>query len=102
LADGDSIKYADQKFVYLIINRTGANSDYPLAKIQQSLSLTITEIDVDTEEEIGSYEEDYALDTVSLAVRDYVKADVIPTGQFKTFWDKIGAHQSGSESQGTF
>ena len=102
MADGDSIKYADQKFVYLILDRTKAVVDFPLAKIKQQLSFTITEIDVDTEEEIGSYEEDYDLDQIQLAVRDYVKADLIPTGQFKDYWEKIGGHQSGSEAQGTF
>lgn len=75
-----------------MFNRTSANTDFPLAKIKQSLSFTITEIDVDTEEEIGSYEEDYELDAVELAVRDYIKADLIPTGQYKTFWEKVGSH----------
>jgi len=38
----------------------------------------ITEIDVDTEEEIGSYDEDYDVPDVMLAIRDYVKPDLIP------------------------
>ena len=54
------------------------NVDYPTCKIQQKLNFTITEIDVDTEEEIGSYEEDYDVPDVSLSTRDYVKPDLIP------------------------
>jgi len=42
--------------------------------------MTITEIDVETEDEVGSYEEDYDLNEVSVAIRDYIKADLIPTG----------------------
>ncbi len=42
--------------------------------------MTITEIDVDTEEEVGSYEEDYDLAEVSVAIRDYIKSDLVPTG----------------------
>lgn len=42
--------------------------------------MTITEIDVDTEDEVGSYEEDYDLSEVSVAIRDYIKAEVVPTG----------------------
>ena len=59
--------------------------------------MTITEIDVDTEDEVGSYEEDYDLNEVSLAIRDYIKADLIPTGQFKDYWETIGQHANGSE-----
>jgi len=33
----------------------------PSFKLQQGLSFTITEIDLDTEEDIGSYEEDYVI-----------------------------------------
>jgi len=80
LPSGDSIKVADQKFVYLILDRSRASSAYPQAKIKQALSMTITEIDVDTEEEVGSYEEDYDLNEVSVAIRDYIKADLIPNG----------------------
>lgn len=64
LAEGDSIKYADQKFVYLICDRSSCSAEYPICKIEQSLSMTIAEVDLDTEEEVGSYEEDYQIDQV--------------------------------------
>lgn len=59
--------------------------------------MTITEIDVDTEDEVGSYEEDYDLSEVSVAIRDYIKAEVVPTGQFKDIWETIGSHERGCE-----
>ena len=64
--------------------------------------MTITEIDVETEDEVGSYEEDYDLNEVSVAIRDYIKADLIPTGQFKDFWETIGKHERGSEVTQTY
>ena len=62
LAEGDSIRSGEKKFVYLILDRTQSTEAYPQAKIQSSLNYTITEIDVDTEEEVGSYEDDYDFD----------------------------------------
>jgi len=97
LAEGDSIRVAEQKFVYLVLDRTQSQVEYPTAKIKANLTMTITEIDVDTEDEVGSYEEDYDLNEVSVAIRDYIKADLIPTGQFKDFWETIGKHERGSE-----
>ena len=41
---------------------------------------------------MGSYEDDYELNDVEVAIRDYIKADLIPTGQFKEFWEGIGQH----------
>ena len=58
LSEGEQIKSGVTKFVYVVLQRDNS-ADYPTCKIQQKLNFTITEIDVDTEEEIGSYEEDY-------------------------------------------
>lgn len=102
LAEGDAVRYGDQKFVYVVLDRSGCQDPYPTAKIQQALSYTITEIDVDTEEEVGSYEDDYDLDEAEVAIRDYIKADLIPTGQFKDFWESIGQHAKGSEVTQTY
>lgn len=54
------------------------NSGEGTCKISQKLSFTITEIDVDTEEEVGSYEEEYEFPDVNVAVRDYVRAEICP------------------------
>lgn len=53
------------KFVYVVLARDAEN-EYPTCKISQKLTFTITEIDVDTEDEIGSYEEDYSVQDVQL------------------------------------
>ena len=80
LPDNDAIHVAELKFVYLVLDRTNCSSPFPQAKVKASLSMTITEIDVDTEDEVGSYEEDYDLTEVSVAIRDYMKSEVVPTG----------------------
>jgi len=59
LAEGDSIKVAEMRFIYLLLDRTGSSQPYPQAKVKASLSMMIAEIDVDTEEEVGTYEEDF-------------------------------------------
>lgn len=71
LPEGEQLKVGITKFVYLVLQRE-KSLDYPTCKIQQKLNFTITEIDVDTEEEIGSYEEDYDVPDIQLSIRDYV------------------------------
>lgn len=88
---------AQIKFVYLLLDRTACTQPYPQAKVKASLSMMIAEIDVDTQDEVGSYEEDYDINEVSVAIRDYIKADLVPTGQFKDFWENIGRHERGCE-----
>ena len=65
LPDGDSIKAQELKFVYVVLQRD-PSIEHPTCKISQKLTFTITEIDVDTEDEIGSYEEDYSVQDVQL------------------------------------
>ena len=101
LAEGDEIKVAEIRFVYLLLDRTAASQPYPQAKVKASLSMTIAEVD-DTGDEVGSYEEDYDLAEVSVAIRDYIKADLVPTGQFKDFWETIGSHERGCEVSQTY
>ena len=60
LPDGEVIKSGSIKFLYIVMQRDPL-VEYPSCKISQKLFFTITEIDTDTEEEIGSYEEDYAV-----------------------------------------
>lgn len=94
---GQQIKFGERKFVYVVLTKQACNHPFPLAKINQKLSFRITEIDVDSQDELGSYEEDYNLDEVSIAVKDYVKAYPIPNGQFKDAWDTIGSDPKISE-----
>ena len=87
LTQTEQIRNGDLKFVYVILSREGSICS---CKIQQKLQFVITEVDVDTEEEIGSYEEDYDFPEVTLGVRDLIKAEPLITGQFKELWEKLG------------
>ena len=64
--------------MYVVFSKQQSNHPFPLAKISQKLSIRITEIDIDSKDELGSYEEDYALDDVVVAVKDYVKPSSLP------------------------
>jgi hypothetical protein len=76
LSDAESIKYGEEKCVYAILSKVGIS----LCKISQKLLLQITEIDIDSKDELGSYEEDYNLEDLVIAVRDYIKPYALPTG----------------------
>ena len=71
LSPNDTIRNGDLKFLYVIISNP-QQSAVSTCKVQQKLKFVITEIDVDTEEEIGSYEEDYDFPEVSIGVRDFI------------------------------
>ena len=64
--------------------------------------MKITEIEVDSQDELGSYEEDYALEDMQLVVRDYVRPYVLPQGQFKEAWDTLGADPKAAEVVNSF
>lgn len=80
IPEEDSIAFNEQKFVYVLFNRQASQEPYPTAKIQQKLTFVITEIDVDSQEEVGSYDEEYDIPEVSIAIRDYIKPDLVPQG----------------------
>jgi hypothetical protein len=61
------------------------------------LTFTITEIDIDSKDELGAYEDDYALDDLSILVRDYIKPLALPLGTFKDNWDIVGSNINASE-----
>jgi hypothetical protein len=86
----------------VVLTKQGCEHPFPLAKINQKLSIKITEIDVDSQDELGSYPEDYAIDEVSIAVKDYIKAYSLPLGSFKDAWDTIGSDPKASEVIQTF
>lgn len=73
LKDGDTIKYGETKYLYGIFTKQNCEHPFPLAKVQQKLSMKITEIDIDSQDELGSYDEEYKLDEVTIAVKDYIK-----------------------------
>jgi len=82
LPDGETIKAGETKYLYVVMQRLTQDT-FPACKMQQKLTLTITEIDVDTEDEIGSYEEDYPVSDVQIVMADYVKHEILPSGMFK-------------------
>lgn len=66
--------------MYAIFNKENAQTPFPVAKIANKLQLQITEIDVDSKDELGSYEEDYSIEDVHVAVRDYIRPYILPPG----------------------
>mmetsp|Transcript_34318 Transcript_34318/g.25390 ORF Transcript_34318/g.25390 Transcript_34318/m.25390 type:complete len:80 (+) Transcript_34318:1491-1730(+) len=72
LLPGDSIKYSQTKYLYVVVSKHKSQHPFPQFKLSQKFVLTITEIDVDSQEEQGSYEDDYTLDDVHLLIRDYI------------------------------
>lgn len=55
LAEGDSIKYSERKYLYAVIAKARCEHPYPVCKISQKMEFTITEIDVDSKDELGSW-----------------------------------------------
>ena len=87
--------------MYVVLQRD-PSTEHPTCKISQKLTFTITEIDVDTEDEIGSYEEDYSVQDVQLQMSDFMKPEILPTGQFKDYWESLGSNPKVAELVSTF
>jgi hypothetical protein len=64
--------------VYVVLSKEGCEHPFPQAKLQQKLQFKITEIDVDGGDELGSYDEDYALEELALGVKDYISGYPLP------------------------
>ena len=61
-------------------------------KVSQVLNFTITEIDVETQDELGEYDEDFTtIETCVLGTKDYLKSAALPDGKFKQAWETIAA-----------
>ena len=60
LPEEEQIRPQEIKYLYMVLQRL-EQEQFPSCKVQQKLTFTITEIDADTEDEIGSYEEDYQI-----------------------------------------
>jgi len=88
--------------VYAVLTKQDCEHPFPQAKVTQKLALKITEIDVDSKDELGSYEEDYALEPMHILVKDYLTAASLASGQFKGMWETIGADPKVSETTNNF
>lgn len=92
LNEDDQIKYNERRYAYVILDKTGCTSEYPSLKISQKLTMQITEIDVESQDDLGSYDEEYTtLQDLTISTKDYLKSMVVPQGQYKDFWDTLGA-----------
>lgn len=96
LPEDDQIRAQDTKYLYIVMQRVNQEA-FPSCKVKSKLSFTITEIDVDTEDEIGSYEEDYSLGEIQLNMSDYVKPEILPTGMYKDQWEQLGSNPNVAE-----
>jgi len=91
LHEEDQIKYNEKRFAYIILSKADGKYEFPHITISQKMTFKITEIDVDTEEELGSYDEEYEnVFDLLLSTKDYISAQ--PIGKsFKESWEALGA-----------
>ena len=97
-------KNDEPSFVYVTVDtRNCDEADLnPTFSISNMLNFTITEIDIDTEEEVGSYDEDYDIPDVAISSSDYVRPHSIPSGQYKAKWEEIGNSKTCKEITSSF
>jgi coatomer protein complex subunit gamma len=84
LPEGQIIKHKSKaeepSFVYVTVDKRNCADALPLFSISNNFTFTITEIDIDNEEEVGSYEDDYDIPDVSVTSADYIRPHVTPNG----------------------
>lgn len=86
LPEGAIIRHKSKKdqpsFVYVAVDTRGCQGAdaNPTFSIVNMLNFTITEIDIDTEEEVGSYDEDFDIPDASVTTADYVRPQKIESG----------------------
>lgn len=60
LHEDDQIRYNEKRYAYLILSSDDCSTPYPSVKISQKLIFKITEIDVESQDELGDYQEEYS------------------------------------------
>mmetsp|Transcript_8463 Transcript_8463/g.14209 ORF Transcript_8463/g.14209 Transcript_8463/m.14209 type:complete len:214 (-) Transcript_8463:58-699(-) len=91
LHEEDQIKFNEKRYAYVILSNSDCESIYPSLKLQQKMSFKITEIEVESHEEIGSYDEEYdQLEDATIQQKDYLLALPVPMGKFADQWEVIG------------
>ena len=80
LDPSDSIKYNEKKYLYVVLSKENCEHPFPQAKVTQKLGIKITEIDVSSQDELGSYEEDYEIGPMHILVKDYLTAAPLASG----------------------
>jgi hypothetical protein len=92
LHEEDQIKYNEKRYVYIILSNQDCTTPYPSVKISQKLVFKITEIDVESQDDLGSYDEEYEFkEDLSLSTKDYLKGFPIGQDKFKDAWENLGA-----------
>lgn len=92
LNEDDKIKYNEKRFAYIILTNEACSTPYPHVKISQKLVMQVTEIDVETEDELGEYEEEFtSIQDLVITTKEYLKAAELPDGKFQEMWDTLGA-----------
>jgi hypothetical protein len=92
LNEDDQIKYGEKRFVYVVLERSSEDICSTYMNVEQILQITITEIDLDTQDELGEYDEEFtSIQPVTLGTADYLKAAIIPMGTYKEAWEALGA-----------
>ena len=92
LNEDDTIKYNEKRFAYVILSNENCQTPYPHLKISQKLQMQVKEIDVESQDELGEYEEEFTqIQDLSISTKEYLKAADLPTGKFQEEWDTIGA-----------
>jgi coatomer subunit gamma len=90
LNEDDQIKFNEKRYSYVVLNKDNAQKEFPHINIAQKLTFKITEIDVDTEEDLGSYEEEYTnVWDLIITTKDYLGPSVIMKS-FKECWEALG------------
>ena len=57
---------------------------------------------MDSQDEVGSYEDEYQIEEVTIVVKDYISHFVLPQGQYKNAWETVGADPKIAETANTF
>ena len=92
LNEDDQIKFNEKRFAYVVLSLAESTCQYPAITISQKMTFMVTEIDVESQDELGSYEEEYdTIGDLTLGTKDYIRSLEIPKGQFKDSWEQLGA-----------
>lgn len=92
LHEDDQIKYNEKRFAYVVLDLDNASTKYPHLTISQKMLIKITEIDIDSQDELGSYDEEYTtISDLKLSTKDYIHSQIIPKDNFNETWEQLGA-----------
>ena len=90
LHEEDTIHFNEKRYSYVILNKDNSQKEFPHITISQKLTFKITEIDIETEDELGSYDEEYAnVWDLLISTKDYLGPSPI-IKPFKECWEALG------------